>query len=245
MNKFFIAVVFLICVLNIGCKNDADVAQAQAADSEKRSVQLMPARTPIPTVTNSTSTPIATSTYQGEANVTLVNPRASELSYVENPALGEHYKPAWIKPEESSDNGFEPFCMQTMVSGKKAEKCGYQNAKGKVLIKPAFNKVFVFSEGLAGVCPRIDQLCGYINEKGQIVIKANYQSVDVFSEGLAGVLIGDTDYYKYGYLDKKGAIVIKQHYTDGEPFHNGIAKVKLRSLDYCINKKDQEVKCPE
>ena len=166
------------------------------------------------------------------------------LQYIDKPKLGEHYKPVWMD-DKRSDNGFEPFCVQTKIKGEKIEKCGYQDAEGKVLIKPIFDTVFVFSEGLAGVCPKSSQLCGYLNEKGILVIKANYQFVDVFSEGLAGVGIVAVDYGKWGYINKNGKVIVKLHYTDGEPFRNGIAKVKLVGLDYCINKEDEEVKCPE
>lgn len=240
MSKFLIVFVFLICVLSISCKNNANITQAQTADSENKSVSLT---TPTPVPANTNTAPIAAPTYQAQTDV--FNPKASELSYIENPEIGEHYKPFWIKPEEKSDNGFEPFCVQIKVGQKKVEKCGYQDAKGKVLIKPVFNTVFVFSEGLAGVCPRIDQLCGYINEKGRLLIKAEYQFVDVFSEGLAGVGIVDVDYGKWGYINKKGKLIVKLHYTAGEPFKNGVAKVKLVGLNYCINKKDKEVECPE
>lgn len=243
MNKTLLILFIVCCLFFVGCHSAGNVNELFDAGvvKQNQSVTNIPA-TPVPTVKTDKKVnqmPTPTPEYQVKTDEDI-----PELPYIEHPKLGEHYKPVWIE-DEKSDNGFEPFCVQTKIKGKKIERCGYQDADGKVLIKPMFNVAYVFSEGYAGVCPKKDDLCGYINEKGEPVIKANYQFVDVFSEGLAGVKIGDVDYYKYGYINKQNKVVIKLQYTDGEPFKNGVAKVGLRSVRLCINKKDEEVKCPE
>ena len=244
MGKFLIMFVLFLCFLILGCKNDASITQAQTVNVNKEAVQLAATQTPIAVNTN--NSPSSNLRYQ--VNVSVLKQRESSLSHIEHPRIGEHYKPFWINDEDKSDNGFEPFCVQMKTAGKTVEKCGYQNDEGKILIEPRFARTYIFSEGLAGACPRIEQLCGYIDKKGQLVIKAVYQLVGNFSEGLGVVTIGAadaSDYDKNGYIDKNGKFIIKPQYTDSEPFKNGIAKVKLRNINYCINKKNEEVKCPE
>lgn len=241
VKKLSIIFVIVCCLIFVGCHSISNVAKFPDSNVVKQNQKVGDiASTPDSTVrvvqtVNLTPTP----EYQVKTSG-----KTTGLLYNDHPKLGEHYKPGWIEAEKS-DNGFEPFCVQTKIKGKKIERCGYQDADGKVLIKPVLDTVFVFSEGLAGACPKSDHLCGYINEKGEWVIQAEYQFVEVFSEGLAGVTIEDVDYYKYGYINKQNKVVIKLQYTDGEPFKNGVAKVGLRSVRLCINKKDEEVKCPE
>lgn len=240
MNKILVLLVLAICWSDAGCKNGGNITEARTGNSEQAAVEATATQTPLPTAANAAPVPAPTS--QANVDITGIQPL---LAHIDNPKPGERYKPSWLDDEQKSDNGFEPFCMQREISRKTVEKCGYQDAAGKILIKPAFDKVFVFSEGLAGVCPDVEQLCGYINENGRMIIKANYQSVGVFSEGLGMVAIGDVDYYKHGYLDKQGKFVIKPQYSDGEPFKNGTAQVKLRNLSFCINKKGERVECVE
>ena len=243
MNKLLIIFAAQCCLLIAGCHsvgnviespNSEAVKQTQNADSAvfafNANAKIVREAAPTPTT---------------ERRVAKADMVRTGLYHNDKPRLGEHYKPFWIEGEQS-DNGFEPFCVQTKVKGKRIERCGYQDAKGKVLLKPIFARAYIFSEGLAGVCPEIEQLCGYINEKGQLIVKANYQGVGVFSEGLGMVAIGAadaSDYEKNGYIDKEGKFVINPQYTDGEPFKNGIARVKLRNLNLCINKKDEKVEC--
>jgi WG containing repeat len=246
MNKLSIIFVLMTCLLHVSCTNDGNVAQARTDSSEPNSIKITATETPEPTNINVASTPTSKGLpeYRVAANIS-----RPQLLHNENPKLSEHYKPLWINDEEKSDNGFEPFCVKRKINRKVVEKCGYQDAKGKVVIKPTFTKVYVFSEGMAGVCPVIDQLCGYINIKGQMVIKTNYQFVDSFSDGLGAVTIGPTDpadYYFCGYVDKLGRFAIKPQYIDCSPFKNGIAEVKINlSLKKCINKNNDDVKCVE
>lgn len=239
MKKSLITFVVIVFLLNVNCKFERNVAEAKTDIPEQKSIPITKPQTPEQSNINATPTP----TPESRVALTVINPNESMLSHNDNPKLGGHYKPFWIEDEEKSDNGFEPFCMNQKINGKIIRKCGYQDAKGNILIKPVFNMVFVFSEGLAGVCPKQEGLCGYINEKGKLVIKW-YQFVDVFSEGLAAVTVGDVDFYKNGYIDKQGKYVIPPQYSDASAFKNGVAKVVVqRSLKKCINTKNEEVKC--
>ncbi len=241
MNKQ--SLILLFCLLFIiSCKQNNNSTQAQINKLEQNLVKSAPTATSVYVNANSSQN-VDDDNAKPQIAATISN-LSLKPEHSDNPKLGEHYKPFWIEDDEQSDNGYEPFCVNIEAEGKVITKCGYQNTDGKILIKPAFARTYVFSEGLAGVCPKMEQLCGYINERGKLVVKANYQDVDKFSEGLAGVLIGDVDFYKLGYLDKSGRFVIKPQYSDGKPFKNGVAQVEVqRSLLKCINKKNQTVKC--
>ncbi len=231
--------ILITCLLFVCCKQNNNSTYAQTNMLEKNTIQFSP-------------TPVNSNSSQNEDDkshvaITVSIPNV-QLIHNDNPKLGEHYKPFWIEDDEQSDNGFEPFCVEAKVKGKIERRCGYQDRKGKILIRPIFYKTFIFSEDLAGVCPKIEQICGYINTKGNFTIKPNYQYAGKFSEGVGLVTVEPkepSDYEKIGYINKQGKYIIKPQYTDGEPFRDGIAKVRLRNLSFCINKKNEEVLCPD
>ena len=238
MSKPLIIFVAQCFLLIVGCHNVGSVVESPDSKLIKQTSNVASV---VPT-SDSNAELVRESAPTPERRVAKVDMVRTGLYHSDNPRLGEHYKPFWIE-DEQSDNGFEPFCVQRKIKGKRIEKCGYQDAEGKVLVKPMFKIVYVFSEGLAGVCPKQDGLCGYINERGKLVIKW-YQCNDKFSEGLAVICIGDTDYYKYGYINKKGKYVIRPQYSNASAFRNGIAEVTVqRSLNKCINKENENVEC--
>lgn len=110
--------------------------------------------------------------------------------------------------------------------GIKNLKWGFIDVHGNVVIKPQFDSVRNFSEGLASV--KIGDYWGYINESGEIVIPPRWRestidsgylpTVDDFRDGLAIVIervtwavINDSNYYFYtcGYINTKGEYVIQ------------------------------------
>ena len=235
-----LSIIFVGCLIFVGCQSAGNfdlISNSNIVEQNQSVANTAPIPLPaIKTVKKATPTPKIELKADESGGMT-------GLQYIDKPRLGEHYKPGWIE-DQQSDNGFEPFCVQAKIKGKKTERCGYQNAEGKVLIKPMFKIVYVFSEGYAGVCPKKDDLCGYINEKGILVIKPNYQFVGVFSESLAVISIGDTDFYKYGYINKKGKYVIRLQYSNASAFRSGVAEVTVqRSLNKCINKENENVEC--
>ena len=81
-------------------------------------------------------------------------------------------------------------------------KEGFINKTGKVVVKPKYENVWSFSEGLAIV--ELDGKYGFINKTGKEVVKPKYDYVYNFSEGLAGVRRLDG---KTGYINNKGKII--------------------------------------
>ena len=65
------------------------------------------------------------------------------------------------------------------VNGKE----GYIDATGRIVIKPQFQSVEYFSEGLAHVC--IGNKSGFIDKTGRFVINPQFDNARGFSEGLA------------------------------------------------------------
>ena len=85
-------------------------------------------------------------------------------------------------------------------SGKK----GFINKKGFIVVKPIYDNVGSFSEGLARV--KLNGKWGFIDKKGNVVIKPEYVTAISFNNGLALVLLNGGD---WGYIDYKGNLVWK------------------------------------
>ena len=131
---------------------------------------------------------------------------------------------------------------------RKDGKWGVINKKGNWVVKPQFDLLMRYSEGLAGACK--DGRCGYIDEKGKWVIQPqdinfmcftpnkdntywyNYKchtGSSQFSEGLAAVYYDKCT--KSGYIDKTGKLVIKDLTGSLGNFSEGLAAV-ISKTDY-------------
>lgn len=112
---------------------------------------------------------------------------------------------------------------------------GYIDKTGQIAIKPQFDWVGSFSDGLAAVM--IAEQIGYINSIGKPVIKPKFNfdeeidGFEYFSEGLAvaSFLNGERDYPQKGYIDKQGEIAIAPQFYQAYPFSEAIARVELLS----------------
>lgn len=81
-------------------------------------------------------------------------------------------------------------------------KCGYIDRSGAFAVKPQFDSINTFSEGLAAV--QINNKWGYIDTAGRIVINPQFDQASSFSGGLAAVTAsGHT-----GTIDKEGKYVV-------------------------------------
>src|SRR5881394_2007889 len=98
-------------------------------------------------------------------------------------------------------------------------KYGFIDHTGKIVIRPMFDEVGRFSEGLAAA--RVNGKFGYINELGNFVIKPQFTLAEEFSEGLARVESADKPSYTDkefrvnipdGYIDRSGKLVIPAQY---------------------------------
>ncbi len=128
-------------------------------------------------------------------------------------------------------------------------KFGLIDREGNVVVKPIYNKIGHFKDGLAAVTIMsrakndyhkiLNTRLGYIDKKGELVIPLKFQHIDGekkdFSEGLAVVKIKD----KYGYVNKSGDIVIQPIYSEAYPFNEDCAVVKNRGNFFLINENEE------
>lgn len=106
---------------------------------------------------------------------------------------------------------------------------GVLDTEGNIMIKPIFDQVSGFSEGLCAVLD--NGKWGFVDKKGKVIIPPKYfminyyqpiPSTTAFNEGLANVAIADAE---WGYINPKGEVVIPYQFMFAEAFKNGKAKV--------------------
>lgn len=126
-----------------------------------------------------------------------------------------------------------PGCDWEPLEDDSSGKYGYQDARGKVVVKPRFEFAEYFrNDGLAGVVENGNW--SYINCEGktfQVISIDN--GPDLFSEGLARFREGN----RYGYLNRRGEVVIPAQFDSAEAFCKGVASTgsdcsAVRSGDY-------------
>ena len=117
--------------------------------------------------------------------------------------------------------------------GDRDIRWGFFNKDGKVVVRPQYNAVHNFSDGLAAVqmTDKSDNALkwGYIDKTGKMVIQARYSNEPFdFHEGLAVVHKTNGTFV---YIDKQGNVVSDEYLQAGS-FHNGYAFVEIGSEDY-------------
>jgi hypothetical protein len=141
----------------------------------------------------------------------------------------------------------------------KKDKWGFMNTKGQIVIKPVYNNVGSFSEGLALVEKKTEEYdstknekktkitMGFINRNGDEVIKPSnkFDNLSSFSEGLAAYSDGPT--WGWGFINKKGKKVIRANteWDDITLFQNGYSSVKVDGYWGLINKRGEIVIKPK
>ena len=146
-----------------------------------------------------------------------------------------------------------------------ANKWGYIDKTGKLVIEAVFDDVGQFSEGLAAI--NQNGKWGYIDRKGKMVIPIIYKSGWAFHENRARVKPFDQpDSYIYpsgtslasaqwsaagdfseglalvkvgnlfGYIDSTGSMAIQPIYARGQNFRHGLAVIEIEERSGVINK---------
>ena len=103
-------------------------------------------------------------------------------------------------------------------------KYGFVDRSGRMAIKPQFDYVGAFSDGLALATQTPDGKSGYIDTTGRFVIEPQYDEAEDFSEGLAPVKKDG----KWRFIDSAGAEVamLGDKYESVFPLNDGRAIVK-------------------
>jgi hypothetical protein len=75
----------------------------------------------------------------------------------------------------------------TAPGGKKAARFGAIDYTGKVIIKPQFDLMGNFGDGLAPVYSNDKKLWGYVNQSGKLVMEYQFEDIRPFKHGYAAV----------------------------------------------------------
>lgn len=137
----------------------------------------------------------------------------------------DHLVPArHLNVAENVDIDFRSFSEGLyVVHDRHAERYGYADRRGTIVIEPAYEMAGTFHEGLASV--RIAGKWGFIDKAGKQVIPPQYDlgaDSTHFSEGLCRVW---NDRGQEGYIDKKGSLLIPYKYPLADDFQGGLAQV--------------------
>jgi hypothetical protein len=124
-----------------------------------------------------------------------------------------------------------------------AEKWGFHDKTGKLVIPAIFEEVNDFSEGLAGVkfttTDGSKGKWGFIDKTGKTIIEPKFTKQPTqFSEGFAVV---EKQNGKYCAINNKGEVVSPE-YPDLSPFYEGFAFAKTISSTIVIDKNFNQVK---
>ncbi|MBD2502280.1 WG repeat-containing protein [Anabaena azotica] len=129
---------------------------------------------------------------------------------------------------EQEDNQKEKI-YENLIRVKIADKYGYSDPTGKLVVPAKFNQAWHFSEGLALV--QIGYKWGYINTTGRLVIQFQFDWAESFEQGQARVRLAN----KYGYINQTGKVVIPIKFDCLEKFSEGLALIKMENKWGYIN----------
>ncbi|MBK1973378.1 WG repeat-containing protein [Campylobacter sp. TTU-622] len=119
--------------------------------------------------------------------------------------------------QEKCNEGNNEACFNIFISKhsiiiRSNNKWGFIDKNGKTIIKPEFDDIWDFKEGLAGFKLntgfKLNNKWGFIDKNGKIAIEPKFDDIWDFKEGLARVKLNG----KWGVIDKNGKIIIEPKY---------------------------------
>lgn len=154
----------------------------------------------------------------------------------------DNHLSAWYNTiQDFQDN---KTAIVTRVDYNDKRNYGIINDRGGVIVKPIYETVLPFSEGLAYIeehSKTYENIKGhYVDKRGNRVINLSKGSQgESFSNELAKIKkrIGSGN-YKYGYINKRGSYVISPQYKKANKFSEGLAFVQKNEKVFAINKKN-------
>ena len=102
---------------------------------------------------------------------------------------------------------------------KVADRWGYINRDGVVLISPQFISAGRFADERAPVRRDSNQF-GYVDTSGRIIISEQFDQARVFSQERAAVQLDG----KWGFIDLQGNPVTEIRFDEVEDFYKGLAR---------------------
>ena len=104
---------------------------------------------------------------------------------------------SWGCTRDQEYNLISYFPYQVFKNGK----WGLIDKTGQYIVKPRFDDIEDFHEGLAVV--KLKKKMGFIDKNGKIVIKPRFNEASYFREGLAAVKVNG----KWGFVNKTGSVL--------------------------------------
>lgn len=135
-----------------------------------------------------------------------------------------------------STEGFDRTgpASEGLIEVCRADKCGFADRSGKLVVPMQFKTVGDFSEGLA-YASLDGEKYGFIDHSGKFVIEPRFDGrggpddenyvAGSFADGVASVGCGGY----WGFIDKKGAWVMPPLYRHAGEFANGFAEALLKT----------------
>lgn len=120
--------------------------------------------------------------------------------------------------EEELNQDFQ-LSQERFLPFRSNEKWGFMSAEGVIKIKPTFDFVEEFSEGLALVSKN-DNI-GFIDKQGETVIPLVYEEASPFQNGVAIV----SNNQQFGLINRANNLIVPMKFEVIEPFYLGIALV--------------------
>ncbi|MCZ6698169.1 MAG: WG repeat-containing protein [Planctomycetota bacterium] len=96
-------------------------------------------------------------------------------------------------------------------------KFGFQDASGLTIVKPQFDRVAEFQDGVAGVKVGSSKW-GFIDDTGQIIIPYEFEAVGLFSGSVAPAKLRG----KWGLINRRGKWVVEPKFDWSSGIHYGL-----------------------
>ena len=111
-----------------------------------------------------------------------------------------------------------------------SERWGFINNSGEYVIKPKYEKVHSFKDGLAAVSmSKYSPTWGFIDKTGKMIIEPKFscssESIGDFENGIV-LFVNHKAQNKFEYYDKTGKLL--KSYNEASPFHSGFAFVRTQ-----------------
>ena len=116
---------------------------------------------------------------------------------------------------------FVDFISEGRVPARRAEKWGYLDLQGKIVISFIYDEARAFSGNFAAV--KTQSKWGYIDRKGKIVVPTKFDEVGPFSSGLAPARAGSIS----GFIDKSGTFAFNLAFQYAPGFFTGDEQTEL------------------
>jgi hypothetical protein len=102
-------------------------------------------------------------------------------------------------------------------------KFGLYNRQGMEILKPEYNQVGAFKDGIAKVCK--NDVCGFMDSLGKFVLPLKYKYASEFSEGIAYYYDETNLNEPFSFINLQGQVLYRKSYSEIGKFSEGLCMV--------------------